>query len=354
MTFAFAPSTYTVSTRSFLTSSDLGGSTFTSASATGTPYGFKPAVGYTATDAQLILSVVPPRCVLSGNAYTCTGPADPANDLTQTLTFNGTTTATTTPGFGISTASGDAIQIAGPGSFADANHAQITGAANGFNATNNGTGAFTLTTNGVTTGTGGFGITATNLNTATDLTISAATVTGNGGISASNQGTGSTLLTVTGTAIGTNRIAASAYNSSNSTGDLTVTVANALGARGGINADQNGRGALIINSAGQIDGGMGNAIGAFAGSLAKSLTVSAAQASGGGGIYAKNYGLGATLVTASGLITGTSSDGINVVTARLIGSGNISPLTVTAASVTGAINGIYAYNPDWSARGFTM
>ena len=80
-----------------------------------------------------------------GGAYNCTGAANAAADVTQTLS-GGPLTVTTTPGFGIdtSTSGGDALKLTGNSgalSFTDNYASAITGALSGIDARNYGAGA---------------------------------------------------------------------------------------------------------------------------------------------------------------------------------------------------------------------
>ncbi len=141
------------------------------------------SVDYTSTDAELVLGPATMKCIAGATAYVCSGAANPAMDVTQTLTFAGPiTSGTTTPGFGISTGSGDAIDINvtnGDGSFTDNYASSITGAVNGISINNTGTGAVHPDHNGPCYRRGrASGILATMDGTATNLTINAASVSG--------------------------------------------------------------------------------------------------------------------------------------------------------------------------------
>ena len=255
VTFAFAPGTYALSRRSFLTSSTLNGSSFATVAATGTPAGFNVAVGYTATDAQLILNM--PKCVLGGVSYLCSGAISPTTDTTQTLTYTGpVTSGTTAAGFGISTQNGDAIDINvanGGGTFRDDNSSTIKGAVRGVYVHNTGTGAFALTTSGPVTGLSADGIKALNAASATDLTIKAAAVSGQTyGVNATNNGSGALNVTTTGAVTAATDIGIQAVDGLASTGNLTVNTASVFGTGIGVLAYNRGSGSLSITSSGDV------------------------------------------------------------------------------------------------------
>jgi autotransporter family porin len=108
----------------------------------------------------------------------------------QTLSGAQTTTITLTAtplvvdtdnSFGIVTTSGEALVLIGTNgtSFTDnGNASTITGATDGIDARNDGTGALSVTSTGTVTGTNYSGIIARNSGSGTDLTISAAAVSG--------------------------------------------------------------------------------------------------------------------------------------------------------------------------------
>ncbi|MDC1455900.1 hypothetical protein N8338_02385, partial [Amylibacter sp.] len=97
----------------------------------------------------------------------------------------------------------------------------------GIHANNLGSGALSITTTGKTTG-GDDGIDADNFGT--DLTINAVTTTGKrDGIFAQNYGSGALSITTTGNTTGTDYDGIYAYNSSESTGDLTIITAETSG-----------------------------------------------------------------------------------------------------------------------------
>lgn len=91
-------------------------------------------------------------CAGGGGIYSCSGAA--GADTTQTLNPGSALTVTTDPGFGITTAAGNALSLTGVGglSFTDNNNAAITGAASGLYAANNTSGAVSITSTGTVTG----------------------------------------------------------------------------------------------------------------------------------------------------------------------------------------------------------
>ncbi len=166
-------------------------------------------------------------CAGGGGIYSCSGAADAALDVTQTLGAPATAlTVTTTAGFGIDTSvsGGDAFFIYGYGglSFTDANGSKITGATYGLEATNFDSGDLTITTNGDVIGVGERGIVATNFGAR--LSITAGNVTGAEGIYAHNKGAGDlTVDTTGGTVVSTISVGARVYGATS--GTISVTTA---------------------------------------------------------------------------------------------------------------------------------
>ncbi|MFV0359881.1 autotransporter outer membrane beta-barrel domain-containing protein [Tropicimonas sp.] len=213
----------------------------------------------------------------------------------------------------------------------------------GIFADNEGRGALSVTSTGMVTGTSLEGIYADNGSTATSLSISAASVTGTDrGINAANRGTGALAISASGAVVanGTTGVTSGIYAVNSNTGtDLTISAASVSGRRG-IFADNNGRGVLSVSSTGVVTGTALNGIDADNSAAGTGLTLSVASVSGASrGINARNSGTGALSVSASGMVEGTGQTGID---ANNSGSG--TDLTISAASVTGGRYGIYAWN----------
>lgn len=219
--------------------------------------------------------------------------------------------------------------------------ATVSGARIGIYAGNDGTGALSITATGQVTGTSSEGIWADNSSYGTDLTIQAASAMGGrNGIRANQDGSGALSITATGAVTAQDGDGIYANNSSNGT-DLIISVAAVTGRDDGINAFNNynsGRGGTSVTATGDVVGQTGDGIDAY--DLGTGLTVQAAAVSGAGyGIKArKSGGAGSVHVTATGTVTGGAQDGI---LATNSGGGD---LTVQAASVMGANNGIKTQN----------
>ncbi len=269
-------------------------------------------------------------CDSTTNPIVCSGPANSATDVTQTLTFTSTTTqANTAPGFGISTAAGDAIDLNGSGAFSDHNMSSITGAGAGVYGMNTGAGGLSITTTGAVKGNGGAGVSGYNTTAAaTDLTINTAAVTGSlRGISAINFGTGALSVTASGTVTGS-KAGIYAYEKGGSS--LTIMAAAVSGGNSGVNAANTGAGLLSITTTGMVSGagaGSPGAVGAY---------------QKGSGIYAYSGGTGGITINASAPVTetGSGSVGIGVEAASTV-TGNV---TVTATDTSGTNHGIFAQN----------
>jgi outer membrane autotransporter protein len=226
--------------------------------------------------------------------------------------------------------------------------AAVSGGIYGISATNFGTGALSVTTTGDVTGTSGSGIDADNNTSGTDLTISAAAVSGGTyGIKARNDGSGVLSVTATGTVTGTSDDGIFARNDTNGT-DLTVSAEAVSGYYNGIFARNFGSGALSVTATGDVTGTSGSGIEADNNTNGTDLTVSAATVSGAyDGIKARNFGTGALSVTATGAVTGTSANGIYA------HNNYGTDATVSAAAVSGGLYGISARNNGTGALSVT-
>jgi len=177
---------------------------------------------------------------------------------TTTITATGTpVVVNTASGFNVSTTTGPAIVLNGTNgaTFTDANASPITGQTIGIDIRNTEGGALSLTTTGTVTGRDNFGIQAQNLageGRPTSLTLSTAAVSGgSSGIRATNYGTGALSITATGTVTGTNDRGIFARNYNFGT-DITVSAASVSGRTGGIGARNTGSGSLSITSTGTV------------------------------------------------------------------------------------------------------
>ena len=228
----------------------------------------------------------------------------------------------------------------------------------GINARNFGAGALSVTASGAVTGTGVYyvndgyayhfaGISA--FNEGTDLTISAADVTGDdSGIYADNQGTGALSISTTGAVEGS-YAGIFAVNASQST-ELTVTAADVTGGVYGIFAANEGSGALSITATGTVEGTYHAGIGAYNAPYSADLTIEAATVRGGDfGIRAINQGTGALGISTTGAVEGTYYAGIAAFNAS-----QSTDLTVTAGDVTGGTVGIHANNAGSGALSITV
>jgi outer membrane autotransporter protein len=226
----------------------------------------------------------------------------------------------------------------------------VNGSDAGIRAQNNGSGALSITSTGQVTaiseiGSRGTGIDAYNSSSGTDLTITTtAEVKGRGtGIQAQNNGSDALSITSTGQVTGEIHEGIDAYNSSSGT-DLTISSAAVTGYYYGIRAQNNGSGALSITSTGQVTSTNnymeGAGIDADNSSSGTDLTISsAAVTSFYYGIQAQNNGSGALSITSTGQVTGDGDIGIDA-----DNSSSGTDLTISSAAVTGGYHGIDASN----------
>lgn len=202
----------------------------------------------------------------------------------------------------------------------------VNGGVSAVSTQNNGTGETVITTTG-SLNSGKTGINAVNGTNSTNLTITTETDFGVGedAINATNNGTGATSIT-TSVNIGSGRHGIYATNATSAT-DLTINGGGNIGVGGdAINATNNGTGNTSITTSSTVSGGHG--IYAVNGSNAKDMTinVSGSISSWTDGIYAENNGSGDTSITNTGNISGPSY-GHAIITAgrasTITNSGNI-------------------------------
>ena len=185
------------------------------------------------------------------------------------------------------------------------------------------------------------------LNTAAGLggvSVNTGAVTsGSSGIVVRNLGAGTTTLSSSGTVSSPNGLLGVSVTDNAAAGAMTIAVAGVNGGANGLYAHHLGGGALSVTAVGPVTGAMVSGLTAKGGAAGSDLTVAAASvssASGGSVLIVDNAGSGATTVSASGIVTAAMNYGIetsNTVAAH-------GDLTVTAAQVTGATDGIHAHN----------
>lgn len=280
-------------------------------------------------------------CTGGGGIYSCGSGID----VTQYLHYD-FIQVTTSPGFSINTSftGGDAFVLLSTQrgiTFLDSEVSTITGQQNGITATNAGNGdSLSITTTSSITGITGRGIWAENGTFSTDLTISAASVSGgDDGIYAKNSGDGHLWITASGPVTAINDMGIFAENSQRGT-DLTISAGEVSGNTHGIVAINGGNSILSITTTGSVTAGT-YGIGIWTDNRAGTdLTINAASVSGGDdGINANNSGNGQLSITASGPVEGATDKGI-----LADNSVNGTDLIISAGKVTGGSHGIVATN----------
>lgn len=254
------------------------------------------------------------------------------------ITSTGTVTGTSYRGiYAYNGANGTSLTI---------NADAVSGGVFGINAINNGTGALSITSDATVSGAANSGISATNFGT--DLTISVAAVSGDSaGIRADNNGSGALSVTATGTVTGAANNGIDARNNSDGT-DLTISAAAVSGNLEGIFARNKGSGDLSVTATGGVTGNY-DGISAWINNSASTgnLTISATDVTGGYyGINARNDGTGALSVTVSGAVSGSDGAGIKTssnaggsVAINLLSTSSVGS-TSGAAIVDGAGNAV--------------
>ncbi|MDA7760082.1 autotransporter outer membrane beta-barrel domain-containing protein, partial [Amylibacter sp.] len=165
-----------------------------------------------------------------------------------------------------------------------------------------------------------------------------------------NYGSGALSITTTGNTTGTDYDGIYAYNSSESTGDLTIITAETsggiatevFGGDNGIQAYNYGSGALSITTTGMTTGTKGDGIYAYNSSESTGdLTIVAAKTSGGDdGIQAINYGSGKLSITTSSMITGGVDYGISTHTSI----NETAYVTLNSGAAVSSTAGLGIYN----------
>ncbi|WP_197431088.1 autotransporter outer membrane beta-barrel domain-containing protein [Aliiruegeria sabulilitoris] len=212
--------------------------------------------------------------------------------------------------------------------------ASVTGGTTGIYANHNGSGELSITMTGTVNGVRDDGIIAQTGDNSTGLTISTASVTGETGIIARHYGSGAISITTTGDVTGTSHNGIDVYGDA-STSDLTISATSVTGESDGIEVDHFGSGAISITTTGDVVGLDEDGINVDNGSSGTDLTISAASVTGGeDGIQVNHRGSGAATITTTGEVVG-DGDGIDV---NSYGSGVVT--VTTTGTVSGGDQGI--------------
>lgn len=258
------------------------------------------------------------------------GADNRGNGILSITTSGDVKTTNPTFGYGITAYSAGA----GKGVVVDANN--VSASLWGIRVRNYGAGDTIITARGDVTGTTRAGITGINAATADNLTITANNTTGERyGIEARNNGTGALSITATGTTRGTSRYGIYGLNSGTS---LTISAGETIGGTYGLRARNAGRSALTIRANGDVTGLTRDGIQAL--NSGTDLVIEATDVTGNlGGIFARNEGSGALKITSTGTARGMIFEGISA-----NNSVNGTDLSVTSVNAIGTIFGISATN----------
>lgn len=269
-------------------------------------------------------------------------------DGDMSITTTGATTA-----YGTNAASGIDAENSIRGANLNITASTTTGALDGIWAHQRGTDALTINITGAIEGTERYGIYAWN-EKGTSLTITntpdnASNITGGAfGIYASNDGTGALSITVSGVTTATQDILGDdnagiyAWNSTYSTGGLIISANETYGADLGIIATNEGYGDLSITTTGRTTAADNTSygIGAYARGYSTGLTIDAQYVKAGAvGIYAYNGGSGTLSITARDRVIGTYRSGIDAYNGL-----DGDDLRITALNTVGGYTGISATN----------
>ncbi|MEL7282848.1 MAG: hypothetical protein AAGK79_21040, partial [Pseudomonadota bacterium] len=171
----------------------------------------------------------------------------------------------------------------------------------------------TITTTGEITSTYLEAISAQQGATTTgDLVITSTNVSSRAGILASNQGSGALTISTSGTVTGTGSTGIYALQGTNALGDLSISVADIQSYGTAIMATNNGSGSTRITATGTVVGDTEAGIVAIQGATAGDLVVQAADVSANyNAIATRNEGTGGTTITTTGEITSTYLEAIS-------------------------------------------
>ncbi|MEP3225818.1 MAG: autotransporter outer membrane beta-barrel domain-containing protein [Parasphingorhabdus sp.] len=285
--------------------------------------------------------------VVGTGDFTCSGPAEPAADVTQFLSVVGPVTVTTENEFGITTMADQAIAINGIGGtiFEDLAMSTINGQSVGIRIENSGADSLSLFSNGVVTGLSEDGIFALNGAGAQNLTVLANITNGEtNGIIANNLGLGALTVTSTGFSSGADTNGIYALNNIYGT-DLVVNAVDTFGGASGIAAFNLGSGALSVSSTGLAEGESSYGIVAENSISGSSLSITAVDAIGGTvGIRANNEGTAGLSISVTGDVIGERADGIYAINSANAVAGSMDIDQQANTTITGANNGITASN----------
>jgi hypothetical protein len=186
------------------------------------------------------------------------------------------------------------------------------------------------------------------------ITGAGSTVSGKYGIEARNNGSGALTITANGNVTGDTTDGIFAKNYAGATGRMvtTGTGSTVTGDYRGISADNRGSGALNVKIYGNVTATNSYSIHATndtAGTNLNITTAAGTTVSGATGIHAQQSGTGTQSITANGNVTGTGAQGI--FTLSYTGSTTIT--TGASSTVTGAKQGIFAINIGDGAMSIT-
>ena len=227
--------------------------------------------------------------------------------------------------------------------------ASVTGALTGIDALQSGTGALFVSASGRVLGRGPqhYGVRAIAGQRSAGIAIKTTGASGSvDGIRASSLGSGRVAVSDAGAVAGTNRYGIFAYNGPSGAG-IAVVASSVTGAMHGILAQNRGSGDVLVAATGAVSGGAGHhgIYASNANARARGVTISAAGVSGSvDGIRAIGSGTGAISIMASEHVSTTGKHGIRAVNRAAIGALGLRTggVSIIAASVTGAVHGIYA------------
>ena len=271
---------------------------------------------------------------LNPGVWTGSGAAGADTTQSPTPAAGGALSVTTNAGFGIDTTTngGAALDLDNGAAdtsitFTDNNSSIITGASEGIDADNGGTGGMTITTTGTVTGTASDGINAYAcgfVSSPTYMTIDVANVTGGvDGIDANNRGTGDLSVTVSGAVSGGTGYGIRTRTPTGNTTNITLNSgASVTGGSGAIYND-GGNSTTIVNTGASVTGNVNMGTGTDVFNLAGGTFYGAG---GGTGVF----GIIANDVTNSGIITmqdGAAGD-VLTVTGDYTGTGTLKIDTV--------------------------
>lgn len=221
----------------------------------------------------------------------------------------------------------------------------VTGNDYGIRALQAGTGTVGVTATALVTANTGVGVSVQSELGAGDVTVSVADVTAtDNGVAIQRNGNGAVTLTASGTVSSREAYGVNVVTNRDTTGDVTLNLADVDGYYGGVRITRSGSGAVQITSSGAITSDYGDGINVRGIAGAGAVTINVADVTGyNRGINADNQA-GDVTITASGTVTSEYSQGVSAVVRSLYDGESAGDVTITVGAVDAYNTGVFGRN----------